>query len=164
MHAQKLAIVIFILTSLQGDGTPVSIIVDQNNSLASCDWSGGGTSYQCNSFQQVLSFIANTTNSTNHGNDSNLVNVQIAGGRYELTDPVIIQQNIMFRAKTPGGMVTVSLENQKLSCNDSSVSCHGLLIRNVEHVTIEGIMFENSEGIITFENVSRVTVSNSKFR
>ena len=164
MRVQKLAVVIFILTSLQcqlGDGSPVSIIVDQKNSSATCDWSGGGASYQCNSLQQVLSFIAN---STNIGNGSNFIGVQITGGRYELTDPVTIEQNIILRAKTPGTMVIVNLQKQELRCNDSSVSCHGLFIRNVENVTMEGIVFEKSEGIITFENVSRVTVSDSKFR
>ena len=167
MHAQKLAVLIFILTSLQsglGDGS-LSIIVDQKNSSASChsSWSEGETNY-CNSLQQVLSFVANASNSAKIGNDSSFVDVHITGGPYELADPVIIEQNIMLRAKTPGAMVVVNLEMQNLSCNDSSISCHGLLIRNVENVTIEGIIFEKSEGIITFENVSKVTISNSKFR
>ena len=167
MQAQKLAVLIFILISLQsqlGDGS-LSVMVDQKNSSASChsSWSEGETNY-CNSLQQVLSFVANTSNSAKTGNDSSFVDVHIAGGRYELADPVIIKRNIMIRAKTPGAMVIVNLEMQNLSCNDSSISCHGLLIKNVENITIEGIIFEKSEGIITFENVSKVTISNSKFR
>jgi hypothetical protein len=171
MHAQRLTDFILILTSLcslqsgLGDGS-LSITVDHNNTSASCDslWSEGEAKY-CDSLQQVLSFIANTSKSAGIGNDSNFVDVHIAEGRYELADPVInIEQNIMLRAKTPGTVVTVSMEKQELGCNDSSASCHGLLIINVRSVIIEGITFERSEGIITFENVSRVTISNSKFR
>ena len=168
MHAQKLTIFIFILTSLQrglGDGS-LSIMVDQKNTSASCDslWSEGEVKY-CDSLQQVLSFMANTSESANIGNGSSFVDVLIAEGHYELADPVIdIKQSIILRAKTPGAMVIVSMEKQKLGCNVSSISCHGLLIRNVENVMIEGIVFEKSEGIITFEDVSRVTISNSKFR
>lgn len=168
MHAQKLTIFIFILTSLQsglGDGS-LSIMVDHKNTSASCDslWSEGEVKY-CDSLQQVLGFIANTSESAGIGNGSSFVDVLIAEGLYELSDPVIdIEQSIMLRAKTPGVVVTVNMEKQKLGCNDSSISCHGLLIRNVENVMIEGIIFEKSEGIITFEDVSRVTISNSKFR
>lgn len=168
MHAQKLTIFIFILTSLQsghGDGS-LSIMVDQKNTSASCDslWSEEEVKY-CDSLQQVLSFMANSSESASIGNGSGFVDVLIAEGHYELADPVIdIKQSIILRAKTPGAMVIVSMEKQKLGCNESSISCHGLLIRNVENIIIEGIVFEKSEGIITFEDVSRVTISNSKFR
>lgn len=168
MHAQKLTVLMFILTSLQsqlGVGRQ-SIIVDQKNSSASCDsLSSEGEASYCNSLQQVLSFIANNSNSANIiGNGSSFIEVHIAGGRYDIADPVIIEQSIMLRAKPPGAMVIITLEKQSLGCNGSSVSCHGLLIRNVKQVTIEGIVFEKSEGIITFENVSSVNISNSEFR
>ena len=164
MQAQKqwLAIVIFILVSFKcrvGDGR--LIVVNQKNSSDSCNSlqrEGGG---YCNSLQTVLHFVAN---STKIGNGSSIVEVQVTEGSYELGDPVTIQQSIILRAKTPGTMVLVKLEEQNLTCNDSSVSCYGLLIKSAEHAAIEGITFEKSRGIITFENVSRVSISNSKFR
>ena len=166
MHIQRLTVIVFILTLLQSrlGSRGLSVIVDQNSS-ASCDslWGEEQAKY-CDSLQQVLSLIANTSSNAKIENIGSFVDVQIAAGDYELADPVTIEHSIILRAKSPGIIVKVTLKNQTLGCNDSSSSCHALLIKNVENVTIEGIIFDRSEGIMTFENVSRVAISNSKFR
>lgn len=130
----------------------ISILVDHENGPA-CNslWTRDADNFSCDSLQTVLLSVANCTK---RGNDScwyNDVEIRIARGCYELTELVVIERNITIRAETPGVQVNFSIDCQ-------------VLVMNIDYAEIEGISFEGDKGIITFENVTRVFISNSNFR
>ena len=109
----------------------------------------------------MLEFVANM-NEDDAGNDT-YVEMRIAEGHYEVVESVRIQQNVVIRAETPGTEVMVTFDSLTLQ-NTAELEYHAILIENVSFARIEGIRFERSQGVITFDNVERVSVSNSNFR
>lgn len=131
----------------------ISILVDHENGPDACYslWTRDADNFSCDSLQTVLHSVDNCTK---RGNDScwyNDVEIRIARGCYELTELVVIERNITIRAETPGVQVNFSIDGQ-------------VLVMSVDYAEIEGISFEGDKGIITFENVTRVFISNSNFR
>lgn len=160
MQPQMRAALILVLVSFMCRVTGRKLIlVDDENGPHACDSlrNKNVSNYSCNSLQKVLKFVADSENLA--GNDSyDYVEIQISKCRNELTEQVSIEQNIILTAKT--------VESVKITFNGLILddSFHAILIRSVEHATIEGISFERSRGIIVFENVTRVFISNSSFR
>ena len=156
MQPQMRASLILVLVSFMCRVTGRKLIlVNACDSLHNKDVSN----FSCDSLQKVLRFVADSGNVA--GNDSyDYVEIQISEGHYELTEQVTIEQNIVLTADTVES-VQVNVTFNGLVLNDSF---HAILIRSVEHATIEGISFEGSQGVIVFENVTRVFISNSSFR
>lgn len=161
MHPQMRASLILVLVSFylcRVSGRKL-IQVDDKNGPHACDSlrNKDVSNFSCDSLQKVLRFVADSGNVA--GNNSyDYVEIQISEGHYELTEQVAIEQNIVLRAKT---VESVQVTFNGLILNDSF---HAILIRSVEHATVEGISFEGIQGIIVFENVTRVSISNSSFR
>lgn len=136
------------------------ILVDaENGTHRACPsmWNKDVSNFFCDSLQKVLRFVEDSGNVAGDDSYDDYV-IQISEGHYELTEQVAIEQNIVLRAETAES-VYVTFSGLILK-----ESFHALLIRSVERAAIEGISFEGSQGIIVFENVTRVSISNSSFR
>ena len=164
MQSPVLAVLALILSSYTCRGAGVdklSILVDLEVDPGGCAKPLGGETVgdiTCNSLQNMLEFVAGIADAAN----GSYVEIRIAAGHYKVTDSVVIEQNMIILAESPG-TVLVTFDDLALE-NEATGEYHAILIQNAEFAEIEGIAFESSQGVITFENVSRVTVSNSSFR
>ena len=108
--------------------------------------------YTCNSLQDALSLVSSSFS------PESCVEVIINQGRYIVEGTVIVTRDLVIHGRDDH-VVTVELLIQP-----SSDFQYSLSFRNTSSAVLRNIEFLGSNGVITFDNVSRVEVSDSSFR
>ena len=108
--------------------------------------------YTCNSLQDALSLVSSSFS------PESCVEVIINRGRYTVEGIVIITRDLVIHGRD-GHVVTVELLIQP-----SSDFQYSLSFRNTSSAVLQNIEFLGSNGVIAFDNVSRVEVGDSSFR
>ena len=113
------------------------------------------TDIQCGNLQEALLLIARGS----HQLDCVLM-VMIQEGHYSISQEIEISQNLMLNAASTHD-VSVSFTVNNSSLRNQS---YPLLFIHTEFVELVGIEFHGSSGIIGFENVTDVVITDSIFR
>lgn len=132
-----------------------TVVVDELNGLNCSDNLWHRQNITCSSIKDTLELI-----SKEPFINTSCVEVIINQGQYLVEGSIIISRNVYIRGRN-GHSVRVHLETQG---SDPPEFLYSLSFRNTDYVCIGHIEFTGSEGVIGFDNVSRVEVANSSFR
>ena len=107
----------------------------------------------CNSFVHVLNLLSQSPSNVS-------VEVIINEGSYTVEGSFHISRDVLIRGRE-GHSVEIELLTQG---STPPVFLYSLSFRNTEHVSLCNIDYSGSNGVIGFDNVSKVEVSSSSFR
>lgn len=107
----------------------------------------------CNSIMDMLNVITEDSSNTS-------VEVIINSGSYVVEGTFIVARDVSIRGQE-GQSVEIHLQTQG---STPPVFMYSLSFRNTGYVSIQNISFTGSNGILGFDNVSRVEISSSSFR
>ena len=113
----------------------------------------------CSDLQDVLMSVSADQSLSSFGECIELI---VYSGSYAVTDTITIRQNVVLRG-TQDVMVTFRL-NDTLYPTNTLDPYYVLTFADSDYSEISGIDFDTSPGIITFQNVTSVTVEGCSFR
>jgi len=113
----------------------------------------------CNDLQDVLMHVSENQASILYGE---CIEIVVHSGKYWITELIAIHQDIILHG-TQNVTVTFSL-NETLYPTNTPDPYYMLTFADSDYSGISGIDFHTSPGIITFQNITHVTVENCSFR
>ena len=147
----KVAIAVLYVCSLALYGSAVSVLASyQEANCTQVEASG--------SLQDVLVNISLTEQPPTN----TCVQVNISPGSYVISRVLNIFQNVALRGV--GGDVTVAFNATKPAGYQAGDPFYVLLVRDTFFASLSNIRFASSTGIIAFENVTEVRITNCTFR
>jgi len=111
----------------------------------------------CNNLQDVLISVSVYGTSQSFGE---YIGIEVHSGNYKITKQITIHQAVLLRG-TRNVTVTFSLND---TLYNSKSTLYVLTFADSDYSGISGIDFHTSPGIITFQNVTNVTVEDCSFR
>ena len=90
--------------------------------------------------------------------------ILLSGKQYAILSPVSIKNGLVLRSSDPRNPAWVTVSTEKTPQSPNYMPFYVVTISDAESVTIEGVEFSGSSGIINIENVKYVTVSYCSFR
>ena len=113
----------------------------------------------CNDLQDVLMWVSGDQGSLSLGE---CIEILVHSGKYWITELIAVHHNMVLRG-TQNVTVTFSL-NETLYPVNALKPYYVLTFADSDYSEISGIDFHTSPGIITFQDVTNVTVENCSFR
>ena len=113
----------------------------------------------CSDLQDVLMHVSENQASNLYGE---CIEIVVHSGKYWITELITIHQDIILHG-TQNVTVTFSL-NETLYPTNTLDPYYMLTFADSDYSGISGIDFPTSPGIITFQNITHVTVENCSFR
>ena len=114
----------------------------------------------CRDLNTVLNYVASLGTMLQPIEDC--IEINIMPGDYVITSALHIRVNLILSAASANSSrIQVTFE---IPVNQSSEPLYVLLFANIGSLTMNGINFSNSPGILGFENVTYVTTTNCSFR
>lgn len=129
------------------------IEVDEHSRSDCSNMSSNHTS--CDSLQDALLLVSGSLR-------EECVEISIVPGRYHITKNLIVPISLLLRGiKDESDSILVHIETPSKIPSEFT---YGLSFRNSEFVHISGVNFTGSDGVVGFDNVSSVELSNLSFR
>ena len=113
---------------------------------------------RCGSLQAALELASEQQ----HDNCTDII--LLSGKQYAILNPVTITSSLVLRSSDPGKPARVTVSSERAPQPPNYAPIYVLTIADAESVSIEGVEFSRSSGIINIENVGEVAVSHCSFR
>ena len=114
--------------------------------------------FGCSSLQTGLELASEQE----HDNCTDII--LLSGRQYAILSPVTIKNSLVLRSGDPGKPAWVTVSSERTPQPPNYAPFYILTISDAELVTMEGVKFSGSSGIINIESVMNVTVSQCSFR